>query len=240
MLIRILKLLEETMEKIKNKKASSRAQIEREETLLTSLRIVINVLYALLIFQVFLILPRPDDPELEYLTLEQIYMENVSVILVIVVGLALITIYWLQFNKQIGNLARSSPVHAALCLVQMIFLMLYMYFVRFDIEFDGMTLALRMESILLALAGFTGAFNWYYAYKNGLISKEIDDEENRNIFFSILPEPFASLISLPFAVYGPEIWSLSFLSFIPLTFLFTRIKNRKKNRALQENQIQHE
>jgi hypothetical protein len=44
----------------------TKAQIERGVGLLNSLKIVINVLYALLVFQVFLILPRPDDPELKY------------------------------------------------------------------------------------------------------------------------------------------------------------------------------
>ena len=42
----------------------TKAQIERGVGLLNSVNIVINVIYALLIFQVFLILPRPDDPEL--------------------------------------------------------------------------------------------------------------------------------------------------------------------------------
>ena len=76
----------------------TKAQNERGVGLLNSIRIVINVLYALLVFQVFLILPRPDDPELKYHTLGQIYSENVMQIVVIVVGLILIIMYWIQFN----------------------------------------------------------------------------------------------------------------------------------------------
>ena len=67
----------------------TKAQIERGVGLLNSVKIVINVIYALLIFQVFLILPRPDDPELKYHSLGQIYAENVNQLLVIVVGLIL-------------------------------------------------------------------------------------------------------------------------------------------------------
>ena len=119
------------------------AQIERGVGLLGSIKIVINVLYALLIFQVFLILPRPDDPELEYLSLSQIYSENLMQLLVIVVGYILILIYWIQFNRQLGNLTRSSPVHATLAVVQMACLMIYLYFVRFDMEYDGMNLHCR-------------------------------------------------------------------------------------------------
>ena len=128
------------------------AQIERGKGLLNSINIVINVLYALLIFQVFLILPRPDDPLLKYNTLDQIYGSHLTQLLVILVGFILVVLYWIQFNRQLGNLVRSTTVHAALSVAQMICLMIYLYFVRFDLEFDGMKLALQMESIFLALA----------------------------------------------------------------------------------------
>ncbi|RKZ90503.1 MAG: hypothetical protein DRQ43_11205, partial [Gammaproteobacteria bacterium] len=81
---------------ILKKTETTKAQIERGIGLLNSIRVVINVLYAMLIFQVFLILPRPDDPELKYHTLCQIYSENLNQILVIVVGLILIIMYWIQ------------------------------------------------------------------------------------------------------------------------------------------------
>lgn len=205
----------------------TKAQIERGIGILNSLKIVINVLYALMIFQAFLILPRPDDPELEYQSLSQIFSDNVMQLIIILIGLILIVTYWIQFNKQLGNLVRSSPAHAALAIVQMICLMLYLYFVRFDMAYDGMTLALQMESIFLALAGFVGVINWIYARRNGLTSDQINDEEELSILFKLLPEPTASLISLPFAVFGPDIWTISFLSIIPLTYIFNRIGKRK-------------
>jgi magnesium-transporting ATPase (P-type) len=202
------------------------AQIERGVGLLESVKIVINIIYALLIFQVFLILPRPDDPELKYHTLGQIYSENLNQLLVIVVGLILIIMYWIQFNRQLGNLVRSSPTHASLSIVQMICLMLYLYFVRFDMEFDGLKLALQMESIFLALAGFIGAFNWRYARTNKLTSDQINDNEEMGIFYSLLPEPMASLFTLPFATFGPMIWTISFLSIIPIGYILKRIRRK--------------
>ena len=93
--------------------------MERGVGILNSLKIVINVLYALLIFQAFLILPRPDDPELEYHSLPQIFSDNIMQLVIIVVGLIMIIIYWIQFNRQLGNLMRSSPMHATLAIVQM-------------------------------------------------------------------------------------------------------------------------
>jgi len=208
------------------KKKENEAAVQRDTMLLKSLILVVNVLYALMIFQVFLILPRPDDPELQYSSLEQVYSDNLMVLLVIVIGLIMILIYWIQFHKLIGNLVRSSTVHASLAIFQMIFLMIYLYWVRFDMEFDGLTLALQMESIFLSLAGFTGALSWVYARRNKLTSDQIDEKEEVSILYSILPEPLAALFSLPFAVYGPGIWTLSFLVIIPIGMLLNWRKKK--------------
>lgn len=212
----------------------TKAEIERGVGLLNSVRIVINLLYAMLIFQIFLILPRPGDPLLEYQTLGQIYADNVMQIVVIVVGLILILMYWIQFNRQLGNLVRSSPVHAILSVVQMIFLMIYLYFVRFDMEYDGMTLALQMESIFLALAGFIGAFNWRYARKNKLTSDQINDEEEMALFYSLLSEPIASAFTFPFAVLGPNIWTLAFLSIIPIGYILKLVRKKYEKNGVEK------
>lgn len=213
---------------IKNSEKTSptSAQKERGREFLFSLKILINVLFALLLFQTFMILPRPDDPELEYYTLLQIFSGNTDKLLVILVGLILTVTYWVQINKQLGNLKRSSGFHAALGVLQMFCLMLYLYFVRFDMEFDGLEIALQMQSIFLALAGFIGVFNWIYARKKKLTSENINDQEEKIMFYQLLPEPSAALFSLPFASLGPETWTLSFLIIIPLTFVFSKLGKR--------------
>jgi hypothetical protein len=222
------------MIKFFKKEEPTKAQLERGVGILNSLKVVVNVLYALLIFQAFLILPRPDDPDLEYFSLSQIYSDNVMKLVVIVVGLILIITYWIQANRQLGNLVRSSPTHAALAIVQMICLMLYLYFVRFDMEFDGMTLALQMESIFLALAGFIGVYNWTHARKNDLTSDQINKDEERTILYQILPEPIASLFSLPFATISPAAWTLSFLIIIPLGYFLKKIGLNQKDKIIKK------
>jgi hypothetical protein len=221
------------MEPVK-KSNLTKAQIERGVGILNSLKIVINVLYALMIFQAFLILPRPDDPELVYHSLSQIYSEHIMQLVMIVVGLILIIMYWIQFNTQMGNLVRSSPLHATLAVVQMVCLMIYLYFVRFDMEFDGMKLALQMESIFLAAAGFIAAINWRYARNNGLTSDQIDNNEELNIFYKILPEPLASLFTLPFAALGPIYWTLAFLSIIPIGYILKLVRKKYENSGVEK------
>ncbi len=222
------------MIKFFKKSEPTKAELERGVGILNSLKIVINVLYALMIFQAFLILPRPDDPDLQYFSLAQIFSDNAMKLVVIVVGLILMITYWIQANKQLGNLVRSSPTHASLAIIQMISLMMYMYFVRFDMEFDGMTLALQMESVFLALAGFIGVYNWTYARKNNLTSDQINEGEERIILFQILPEPIASLFSFPFATISPAAWSISFLVIIPLGYALKKIGVNRNNKILDK------
>jgi hypothetical protein len=215
--------------KIKKVKDLTQAEIQRGEGLLKSLQIVANVLFALLVFQAFLILPRPGDPELEYNTLSQIFNDHLMSLLVIVVGLILIIVYWIQFNMLLGNIKHSTPLHAVLALTQVIFLMIYLYFLRFDMEYDGMTLALQMESIFLALAGFVGALNWRYARYAGLTTEQITEEEERTIFYKVLPEPLASLFTLPFAGFGAGIWTLAFLAIFPIGWALKFIQKKRNN-----------
>lgn len=224
---KVNKIINDNFDKIIKSKQPSKAQIERGKAMLSSIKIVVNVLYALMIFQTFLILPRPDDPELQIHSLSQVFSENLMVLLVILVGLIMIIIYWIQFNRQMGNLVRSTPTHASIAILQMVCLMIYLYFLRFDLEFDGLEIALQMESVFLALAGFLGAFNWVYAKKNNLTSDQIDEEEERTILFQLLPEPIAAVFSLPFASMGSGPWSLAFLVVIPLGSLFKYLD--KKN-----------
>lgn len=215
------------IDELLTEKQHTSAELERNVGILFSLKIVVNVLYALMYFQLFLILPRMDDPELKIHSLSEIFNMNTEGLIVIIVGLLMLTIYWIQFNKQLGNLVRSSPLHGALAILQMISLMMYLYFLRIDIESDGMVLALQMESVFLALAGFIGAVNWYYAKKNKLTSKNINEDEKKTILFSILPEPLAASFSFLFATISQLAWTLSFLIIIPLSYVLKRMA--KKN-----------
>lgn len=212
--------------KLSYKKDFSEAEKERGVNLLSSIKIVINVLFALLIFQVFLILPRPGDPELEHKFLTQVFTENTTVLLTMLVGLILIIVYWTQSNSLLGNITRSTPIHATLALLQVFFLMIYLYFLRFDMEYEGMTIALQMESLFLALAGFIGAFNWRYAKSVNLTSDNITKKEELDLFYKVLPEPIASLFTLPFAVLGPGIWTLAFLSIFPIGWILKFIRKK--------------
>ena len=65
------------------KKPPTEAEKKRGREFLFSLKILTNVLFALLLFQICMILPRPDDPLLDYCTQNQIFSGYLNKIIVI-------------------------------------------------------------------------------------------------------------------------------------------------------------
>ena len=112
------------------KEKFSKAELERGKGILNSLVIIVNVLYAFLIFDLFSMLPSPEDSKLNFGTLSKGYSDHLMVLASLFIGLLMIVVYWIQFNRQLGNLVKSSPIHAALTIFQMSCLMLYLYFLR--------------------------------------------------------------------------------------------------------------
>ncbi len=94
------------------------------------------------------------------------------------------------------------------------------------VEFDGATIALQMESVFLALSGFFALWAWYYAIKNKMISNNITADEQNKVYLKLLPEPIVSVLSLPFAAFGPDIWTLSWLLLIPVGIVSKRLQAR--------------
>jgi nitrogen fixation-related uncharacterized protein len=58
---------------------------------------------------------------------------------VIIIGLVLVILYWGMNNLQFGNLERTDSRHATLSILQVFTLMLYIYFVRLDLQFGNET-----------------------------------------------------------------------------------------------------
>lgn len=220
----------------KSSKNPSEAILERGSKQLLRLAILIDVLYALMIYKMFLFLPRPEIDGFTKDDLIEVLSSSYLNYLVMLVGFILILIYWGQSNLQFGNLDRTDGKHATLSLLQVITLMIYLYFVRLDVEFDGATVALQMESIFLFLSGLFAVWSWHYAIRNNLLSASVTPIERRGVYLKLMPEPIVSILTLPFAVYGPDIWTLAWLMLIPVTWLLKKYRYRLNFLALKEEE----
>ena len=209
-----------------SKKDLTEADKERGLKQLFRVGTIVDVLYGLMIFRLFLLLPRPEVDHFDAEQLVEVLKTSYLNYLAMFVGIVLVIIYWHQSNIVFGNLERTDGKHATISILQVFSLMLYLYFVRLDLEFDGAVIALRMESITLAIAGFLSVFSWYYAIKNKLVSDTLTKEEQNKTYLKLLPEPIVSLLTLPFAVFGPDIWTLAWLLLIPVGMLTKYLQKR--------------
>ncbi len=204
------------------------AQQERDKRQLGRLQTLIDVVFGLLIIRLFMLLPHLTNPKSGNIDPLVIFTEGGENFVMFVIGFVIVSIYWYQNNKTTGNLVSTDAKHTTLSIVQLMFLLLYFYSIRLDMDTQSDVLALFMQSVSLALAGFTGVLAWVYASKRSdLISEAVTPEEGNEIRISILTEPLAATLTIPFAFIGPGAWNLAWLSVILIGGL---LKRRHKKR----------
>jgi len=210
------------------KKERTEAQKERDARQLRRLQTLMDIVFGLLLFRLFTLLPHPIRPETGQFDPLVIFTESGENFVMFVIGFVLISIYWFQNNKTTGNLVSTDGKHATLSILQLAFLLIYFYSVRLDIETDSDVLALFMQSVSLALVGFVGVAAWVYASKRAeLVSEAVSAEEVDELKISILSEPLAAAVTIPFAFIGPGLWNLSWLSVIVFG-IFLKKRHKKK------------
>ena len=219
-------MAESTDPKKSREEVKSKAVHERETKQLFRLQILIDVIFALLIWRIIQLLPKPDFGAVERMEILEFLGQNPNIYIMALIGIIMILIYWGQNNLLFGNLRKTDGIHAKISIMQIVFLLIYMYSIRLAIDYDDDIFTLAMQSFFLALSGFAGGFGWRYARKNRkLLSDAISDEEARDVQISIFAEPLTALITIPFALLGPLAWNLSWL-FYPIAswFLKKRVK----------------
>lgn len=210
------------------KKEKTQAEKERDARQLRRLQTLMDVVFGVLLIRVFTLLPHLTNPDSGKVDPLVIFTETGESFIMFVIGFVLITIYWFQNNKTSGNLVSTDGKHTVLSLLQLFFLLLYLYSVRLDMETQSDVLALFMQSVSLALAGFAGVAAWVYASKHAeMVSEAVSAGEASELKISILSEPLAAAFTIPFAFIGPGIWNLSWLSVIVFG-IFLKRRHKKK------------
>ena len=208
----------------RKKRPKTRADDEREARQLGRLQMLIDVVFAVLIVRVLLLMPKPGDvPWTGREDLLDFLIAHSGRFEIIVVGTVFILIYWAQNNRTFGNLKKTDSTHAALSIIQIVFLLLDYGFVRMGVEFKGGIASLFFQSVFLVLTGFSGMAAWSYALGDRrLLSDNITDPEARELRVSIMSEPITALITIPFAWLGTGWWTLAWLSNILISRLLKR------------------
>ena len=203
------------------KAAKERRHLDRLETLIDSI-------YALVIVFLVAQFPNPLGFEEQFSNFWHFISSQGDKLVSPLIGLVLVVIYWLQNNLLFGYLERTDNKHAVLAIVQLFFVLFYLYTADLLDAFPDARFVLGMQSATFALMGFLAVWGWSYATKNRrLIGDDLEDEEILRVRSKTLPEPIAALITLPFSFLGATAWNLSWLA-VPLVTLVVVRRRRKR------------
>jgi uncharacterized membrane protein len=214
---------------MKNKlENEDKAKIKRESLQLQRLARMVDVVYAIIIWRAFTLLPKPTAEQLSWEHFSAFISANIAGFLLVIIGIIVAIIYWLQNNVVFGNLQSTDIRHSILSILQLFFLLVFLLSLRFGIDLGASTGTRAFESIAAAMVGIAGGWGWSYAVKNHrLLLPEVTEQYARQLRDRILAEPITAIITLPFAFIGPILWEISWLSY-PLVVLLVRRRRRAK------------
>ena len=188
----------------------------------------IDVVYAVIFFHILSqYLPHFEQmtwTEKPYGLLSHLWDGRIE-LLRIIIGAGLALLYWNQNNGIFKHLVRTNYTHAALSLVQLFFVVLFVYFAIADPNLESKS-SPALQAGSLAIAGFMSIGLWNYAAKKGLIRDGMSEEEIKQVTKSNLMEPLTAVVNVGLAFVGPLIWTLAWF-LLPLLFIWL-LKKRKQ------------
>jgi len=212
-----------------DEKREDKAELIRGTRQLRRLEMLMDVVYALVIWRLFMLMPRPEKIG-EWRSLSSFLSSNVELYVIVGLALIIVIIYWIQNNALFGYLDRTDNLHTAISIIQIFFLLLFLYSIRVGLDFPGESHARALESVTAALVGIASITGWRYAMKNRrLLSPEATDLKAGQISDQNLAEPIAAGITLPFAFLGPIVWEIAWLSYLPVSYWLRRRRQSRKS-----------
>ena len=182
----------------------------RGERQLRRLETLTDVVYALVLWRVFMLIPRPGIEDEAWTGVRDYVSDEWIALTLIVIGVAFTIIYWLQSNQLFSALKRTDTRHTSLCIVQLFFVLIFLYSLRLGVELGGSLGTRLVESCAAAAVGLTALSAWNYARKgHRLLRPEVSAEEAQAIAKRIVAEPATAVATIPMAFLGAIFWELT-------------------------------
>ena len=209
-------------------KAEDKAKQKRETLQIRRLERLIDVVYAVVIWRIFMLLPRPTAEQFSWENIGAFLSDNVGAFALVLIGIVFTIIYWIQSNVLLGNLRGTDGRHTILSILQVFFLLVFLVSLREGIELGPSTGTRVLESTTAALVGIAGGWGWAYAIKNHrLLLPEVTEQYAYQLRDRILAEPITAIITIPMAFVGPIVWEVSWFSY-PLMVWLVKQRRRMK------------
>jgi len=179
---------------------------------LSRLENLMDIVYALVIWRLFQLLPRPTEDETR--SVWEVFTDDPRPVLTVIIGMIIVVIYWMQNNKLFGHLERTDTRHTALSILQIFCLLLFLYAIYLGTNYAAATDLRVFESITALLVGVPSYLAWRHAkFRGKLISPSLSREDADAISIQILAEPITAALTLPFAFFSPVLWEITWFSF---------------------------
>ena len=206
-----------------------KARHSREAQQLQRLTRIIDVVYAIVIWRIFILLPAPTAEQLTWEHIGTFLGASIGVFLMVIIGVVVTIIYWIQNNVLFGNLQSSDNRHSILSILQLFFLLVFLVTLRDGIELGPSTGTRALESTSAALVGIASGWSWAYAMKNHrLLLPEVTEQYAYRLRDRILAEPITAILTIPFAFVGPFLWEVAWLSYPLVVWMLRRRRRAKK------------
>jgi len=205
------------------------AKLERESRQLRRLEVLIDVIFAIVIWRIFMLIPRPETADWQWDAIGPFLASNVLTFTLVALSIVIVIIYWLQNNALFNNLDRTDSRHTAISIVQIFFLLCFLLSIRLGVVLEASAGTRAFESCTAALVGIASAWGWSYAIKNRrLVSPDLTDQEAGDLQIRFLAEPITALITIPCAFIGPWVWEVSWLLYPLIAYILRRRKKANK------------
>lgn len=203
---------------------------ERQGALqLKRLTMLMDVVFALIIWRIFMILPRPDGDMAQWNSVLQMLQNNWDDFLLVLLSTIIVIVFWIQNNNLLGKLKRTDTVHSCIAIFQLIFLLLLLYSIGLGVSYEGELVTKVMESVTTFLVGLMAYLGWRYAMLNAnIVADDVTEDEAKATLEQNLAEPITAAITIPFVFVGPLAWELSWFLYPFIKYLFNRLSKKMK------------
>lgn len=204
----------------------SQATLRRGRSQLRRLETLTDVVYGIAIWRVFILFPRPDQPEWNWHSWREFFVAEGMTIVLIAIGIAVLIIYWLQSNTLFSLVERADGKFAIRALIQLFFVLLFLFSIRLGTELPASAWTRGFESVSALLLGLASTWMWTCAARGRqLLHEDVTDAEARAVGKRLGAEPATALFTLPF-VFTPILWELAWFSY-PAVRRFFRNQARR-------------
>lgn len=199
----------------------------KESLKLVRLERLMDVVYALVIWRLFMILPRPQEGEDNTYTVLDLIIHDWGIFVLVLLALVIVIIFWLQNNSLFDKLKATDRIHTAIVIFQIFFLLFFLYSIGAGLRLGAGVDSRLLESFAAFLLAISAYLGWYYAYRMGnLVSDDVPSEKSEEILKRNLAEPITALLTMPFAFVGPIAWELSWFLYPFIRWAFGRFAKR--------------